>query len=257
MRFGDLDFDTDLHEDFDLLRRTGDLEMERLERNADEDLLCFLGFLDLDLDLLLFLNRDLDLLRITLDLDRVRLTLLIDLDLDRRMRDIGVLFLEREIERLPRRADLERVLERFFLRDADLLDLDRDRRGFITDLDLVLRPRLTDLLLDLLFLVRDLDLDRRLRFPERDLDLRRCFFVDLDRDRRLADGDLENRFCVLLLRLELDLSLDTDLFFCAEDLDDCFGVLDRLRLDFFLLSSERESDLNLDSASLSASSLTL
>lgn len=226
--------------------------MERLERRGEQDLLRLLGFLDLDRDRLFLFIRDLDRLRITMDLDRVRLLLLIDLDRDFRVRDGGVLLQERDCERLPLQADLEQDLERFFLREIDRFDLDRERRSFTTERDLVRRPRRGDLLLDRLVLVLDLESERRLRFPDRDLDLRLRPRTDLDRDLRLSEGDLECLFWVLLflLELETDLSLDCDLAFLRADIpEDCTGVLERLWLD---LSSERDRDLNLDSDSLSS-----
>lgn len=239
LRLGDLESDLVLRGDFDLLCRTGDFDLERLKRKGEEDLLRRLGFLDLDLDRLFLLNRDLDRLRITMDLERVRLLLLIDLDRDRRVRDGGVLLRVRDCERLPLLADLECDLERFLLREIDRFDLDRERRSFTADRDLVRRPRRGDLVLDLLVLVLDLESERRLLFTDRDLDLRFGPLTDLDRDLRLSDGDLECLFWVLLflLVLETDLSLDCDLFFrCAEIPEDCFGVLERLWLDL----SERD-----------------
>lgn len=182
LRLGDLDSDLVLRGDLDLFCRTGDLDLERLERSGELDLLRLLGFLDLDLDLLFLLILDLDRLRITMDLERVLLLLLIDLDRDLRVRDGGVLLRERDCERLPLRTDLERDLERFFLRESDCFDLDRERRSFTTDRDLVRRPRRGDLVLDLLVLVLDLELERRLLFADRDLDLRFGALTDLDRD---------------------------------------------------------------------------
>lgn len=182
LHLGDLDSDLALRGDFDLLCRTGDFDLERLERRGEQDLLRLLGFLDLDLERLFLLIRDLDRLRITTDLERVRLRLLIDLDLDFRVWDGGVLLRERDCERLPRRADLECDLERFFLREIDRFDRDRERRSFTTDRDLVRRPRRGDLVLDRLVLVLDLDSERRLRFPDRDLDLRFGPLTDLERD---------------------------------------------------------------------------
>lgn len=164
-----------------------------------------------------------------MDLERVRLLLLTDRDRDLRVRDGGVLLRERDCERLPRRTDLERVLERFFRREIDRFDLDRERRGFTADRDLVRRPRRGDLVLDLLVLVLDLESERRLLFTDRDLDLRFGPLADLDRDLRLSDGDLECLFWVLLffLELETDLPLDRDLFFRRADIpEDCFGVLE-------------------------------
>ncbi|GAA6094888.1 uncharacterized [Tachysurus ichikawai] len=247
IRLGDLDSDLVLRGDFDLLCLTGDFDLDRLERRGEEDLLRLLGFLDLDLERLFLLIRDRDRLKITMDLERVRLLLLIDLDRDFRVRDGGVIRRERDCERLTLRADLERDLERCFLRESDRLDRDRERRSFATDRDLVRRPRRGDLVLDRLVLVLDLESERRLRFPDRDLDLRFGPLTDLDRDLRLSDGDLECLFCVLLflLELETDLSLDCDLSFLrAEIWVDCFGVLERLWLD---LSYEPDRDLNLDS----------
>ena len=133
MRLGDLDSDLVLRGDFDFLCRIGDLDLECLERSGEGDRLRRLGVLDLDLilridldlDLLFRLNRDLDLLRITMDLERVRLILLTDLDRDLLVRDTGVLFRERDRERLPLRTDLERDFEpRVFRRATDLFDLD-------------------------------------------------------------------------------------------------------------------------------------
>lgn len=73
------------------------------------------------------LKRDLDRLRITMDLERVRLDRLVDLDLDRLVRDTGVLLLERDLERPPRRTDLDCDLERRFLRrETERLDLPVD-----------------------------------------------------------------------------------------------------------------------------------
>lgn len=250
MRLGDLDSDLVRRGDFDHLCRTGDFDLERLERTGELDLLRLLGFLDLDLDRLFRLSRDLDRLRITMDLERVRLLLLIDLDRDLRVRDGGVLLRERDCERLPLRADLERDLERFFRREIDRFDLDRERRIFTADRDLVRQPRRGDFVLDLLVLVLDLESERRLLFTDRDLDLRFGPLTDLDRDLRFSDGDRECLFWVLLflLELETDLSLDCDLIFRhAEIPEDCFGVLERLWLDL----SERDRDLNLETVSSS------
>lgn len=95
--------------------------------------------------------------------------------------------------------------------------------------------------------MRDLESERCALFPESDLDLRPVFFVTLDGDR--LDGDLE------LLRFDrffppgadTDLSLEDDRSLRRPDLpDDCFGVLERLRLDFFPLVSESDRDLDLE-----------
>lgn len=63
-----------------------------------------------------------------MDLERVRLDRLVDLDLDRLVRDTGVLLLERDLERPPRRTDLDRDLEllRFLRRETERLDLPVD-----------------------------------------------------------------------------------------------------------------------------------
>lgn len=71
-----------------------------------------------------------------MDLERVRLALLSDLDLDRLTRG-GVFFLERDLECLPLLTDLDCDLERrFFRREIDCFDLDRERLGLPVDLDL-------------------------------------------------------------------------------------------------------------------------
>lgn len=91
----------------------------------------------MDLDLLFLLSWDLDRLRITTDLERARLAFLTDLDLDRLVRETGVLFRERDLECLPLRRDLDRDLERrFFRRETDCFDLERECLVLPVDLDL-------------------------------------------------------------------------------------------------------------------------
>lgn len=94
--------------------------------------------------------------------------------------------------------------------------------------------------------MRDLESDRRPLLPESDFDLRPGLFVTLDGD---LSGDLE----ILLFARSLppetdtDLSLEDDLSLTRPDLlENCFGVLERLCLDFVPLAFESERDLDLE-----------
>lgn len=90
--------------------------------------------------------------------------------------------------------------------------------------------------------MRDLESERYPLLPESDLDLRAVFFVALG-------GDLELLRFVRFFppEADTDLSLEDDRSLTCLDLpDDCFGVLDRLCLDFFPLVSESDRDLDLE-----------
>lgn len=229
-----------------LERMTEDLDLERLERMSEEDLLRRLLPRDLDLESPILFRRDLDLRRITMDLERVRFFLLTDLERDLRVRYTGDLLRERDRERLPLRTDLDRDLDRFFLRGGDCFNLDPERRALTGDLDR--RPRRGDLVRDLLVRVRGLESERRALLPERDLDLRLVTLADLDRDLRLSNGDGDLLFWDLFLfETETDLSLDSDLSLQRLDF---FGVFERLRLSLLRLSLERDLNFGPDSLSL-------